>query len=91
MRALSFTGGKDSILAFFRVRCDDLRFAIAFGPSGIPNFKAHPLELTTKQSAALGLSFLYCPVADTNAHEGRQSVFFPPFSADFEKAANSGF
>jgi len=57
--ALSFTGGKDSILALHKSIEDGLLITllVTFSPSEIPEFKAHKFELMQLQAQALGIPY----------------------------------
>jgi diphthine-ammonia ligase len=67
--AVSFTGGKDSVLALHRARHAGAHLAllVTFAPSASARFLAHPLPLISAQAASLGLPWVCLPVTEQSA------------------------
>ncbi|KAL0093232.1 hypothetical protein F4703DRAFT_1261536 [Phycomyces blakesleeanus] len=62
--AVSFTGGKDSMLALHRIKDSGSTVAVLVTfcpPSGTP-FRAHPLTVIKQQAEALGIPHVVCTV-----------------------------
>ena len=76
LAAVSFTGGKDCVLALHAVQAAtrpagfctappkdlDVILLVTFAPSANADFKAHPMAVIQAQAAALGLPHVVCMV-----------------------------
>ncbi|KAI9027233.1 hypothetical protein CLU79DRAFT_833158 [Phycomyces nitens] len=62
--AISFTGGKDSVLALHRIKDSGSTVAVLVTfcpPSGTP-FRAHPITVIKQQAEALGIPHVVCTI-----------------------------